>query len=59
MDNVGDFIVWKIHLKIKEKVTKDISYSMYLKTNMNSKFIQMSRVHWWTNNVIQQVRKLK
>jgi len=59
MDNIGDLIVWKIHLKIKEKVTKDISYSMYLKTNMNSKFIQMSRVHWWTNNVIQQVRKLK
>ena len=59
MDNVGDFIVWKIHLKIKEKVTKDISYSMYLKTNMDTKFIEMSRVHWWTNNVIQQVRKLK
>ena len=59
MDNVGDFIVWKIHLKIKEKVTKDISYSMYLKTNMNSKFIQISRFHWLTNNVIQQVRKLK
>lgn len=54
MDNVGDFIVWKIHLKIKEKVTKDISYSMYLKT-----FIQMSRFNWLTNNVIQQVRKLK
>ena len=59
MDNIGGFIVWKIHSKIKEKVTKDISYSMYVKTNMNSKFIEMSRVHWWTNNVIQQVRKLK
>ena len=59
MDNIGDFIVWKIHLKIKEKVTKDISYSMYLKTNMNSKFIETSRFHWLTNNVIQQVRKLK
>lgn len=59
MDNVGGFIVWKIHSKIKEKVTKDISYSMYRETNMNSKFIEMSRVHWLTNNVIQQVRKLK
>jgi hypothetical protein len=59
MDNIGDLIVWKIHLKIKEKVTKDISYSMYLKTNMNIKFIQISRFHWLTNNVIQQVRKLK
>ena len=59
MDNIGDFIVWKIHLKINEKVQKDISYSMYLKTNMNSKFIQMSRFHWLTNNFIQQVRKLK
>ena len=59
MDNIGDLIVWKIHLKIKEKVKKDISYSMYVKTNMNSKFIQMSRFHWLTNNVIQQVRKLK
>ena len=59
MDNIGGLIVWKIHLKIKEKVTKDISYSMYLKTNMNSKFIEISRFHWLTNNVIQQVRKLK
>ena len=59
MDNIGDLIVWKIHLKIKEKVTKDISYSMYLKTNMNSKFIQISSFNWLTNNVIQQVRKLK
>ena len=59
MDNIGDLIVWKIHLKIKEKVKKDISYSMYVKTNMNSKFIQMSRFHWLTNNVIQQFRKLK
>ena len=25
MDNIGDLIVWKIHLKIKEKVTKDIN----------------------------------
>lgn len=59
MDNIGGFIVWKIHSKIKEKVKKDISYSMYVKTNMDTKFIQMSQFHWLTNNVIQQVRKLK
>lgn len=59
MDNIGGFIVWKIHSKIKTEVRKSISYKMYIKTNMNSKFIQMSRFHWLTNNVIQQVRKLK
>ena len=59
MDNIGGFIMWKIHSKIKTEIKKNISFNFYQKTNTNSKFIQMSRFHWLTNNVIQRVRKIK
>jgi hypothetical protein len=59
MDNIGGFIMRKIHSKIKTEIKKNISFNFYQKTNTNSKFIQMCWFHWLTIDVIQRARKIK